>query len=205
MRIQLFQELKQAHRAEKKYKAWGTIACLVFLVYVSGLFSGCQTDQEIQLERAPEQSLESQSETESPLELVVYICGAVKNPGVYSLPQGARVDQAVNLAGGFTKKADPTGINLAKPVEDGMQVLIPKKGEALKETSKDSGGTEAKVNLNTASREELMEIPGIGEAKADAILAYREEKGAFGKTEDVMKVSGIKEGAYNKMKEYITV
>ena len=132
----------------------------------------------------------------------VYVCGAVEHPGVYLLPEGARLYQAVEAAGGFVQNADPEALNLAAPVRDGEQVRIRFLGEET-----DAGNTaqpsDGRISLNRATREELMRLPGIGEARADAILAYREKHGPFQNPEDIMMVPGIKNSAYEKLKDYI--
>ncbi len=148
----------------------------------------------------------------------VHVCGEVNVPGVYELAGGARMNEAVEMAGGFTRKAARDGMNLALPVTDGQQVYVPSKKEAKasRQAVTGAGGKAAdaevagdanggRVNLNTATKEELMTLTGVGEAKADAILMYREENGGFGKVEDVMKITGIKEGVFNQIKDDITV
>ncbi|MCH5268855.1 MAG: helix-hairpin-helix domain-containing protein [Lachnospiraceae bacterium] len=145
-------------------------------------------------------------------EMAVYICGAVKHPGVYRFSGDARVCDVVEAAGGLTKKADSSAVNQARHIQDGEQIQIPAKQEssAAKKSSEADTGLEAassggKLNINTAGKEELMTLPGIGEAKAAAIIAYREEHGLFQKPEDIMKISGIKNGVYQKICEKITV
>lgn len=152
--------------------------------------------------------------TESEL-AAVYVCGAVKVPGVYYLPANARAYQAVEAAGGFTEEARQEAVNLADYIQDGQQIYIPKTEEQGWEAfaSENTAASEAvlktedepKISVNRASKEELMQLPGIGEAKAEAIIAYREEHGAFASKEDIMLVSGIKEAAYLKLKDKITV
>lgn len=138
--------------------------------------------------------------------IYIHVCGEVKKPGVYKFTSNPRVIEAVKKAGGFTKKADRSAINLAEEVVDGTQLLIPNK-KAKKQTSQtDNGENESdKVNLNTATKEELMTLSGIGESKAAQILSYREENGAFEKIEDIMNISGIKEGVFGKIKNQIEV
>ena len=137
--------------------------------------------------------------------LYVHVCGQVKNPGVYQLEEGARIFDAVQLAGGLTEEAWEEAINLAKIVTDGEQIRIPDQTEAelflLEETQTESG----LINLNQATKEQLMTLTGIGEARAKDIIAYREEHGAFQTIEDIMKVEGIKEGMFSKMKDKICV
>ena len=150
----------------------------------------------------------------------VYVCGAVNEPGVYELPEGSRICDAISLAGGLTAEACVDVVNQAEPVTDGQMIRIPTKTEAeagltgLNESSADgaltstqvsAGADDGRVNLNTAGTAELMTLPGIGEAKAASIVAYRESHGAFGTVEEIMNVEGIKEGVYNRIKEYIKV
>lgn len=153
---------------------------------------------------------ESAEKTDKPDNKVyIHICGEVKKPGVYVFDGEPRVVEVVRRAGGFTKKADSTGINLAGSVSDGMQLIIEKKGskntnKKEKEDSEHAKGFE-KVNINQASKEELMTLSGIGESKASQIISYRESHGAFQKTEDIMNISGIKNGVFDKIKDFITV
>lgn len=167
---------------------------------------------------------------------IVHICGAVKEPGVYELPEGSRVMDAVNAGGGFLDEADPEACNLAQPVTDGCQIYIMTKEESreLEAAGKSAGiqraptaqenaaasvqpasedGAEGaqrtesggKVNLNTADAAALKTLPGIGDSRAAAIIAYRQEHGKFTCIEDIMKVSGIKQAAFEKIKDRITV
>lgn len=164
----------------------------------------------------------------------VHVCGEVVQPGVYELLEGQRVYEAVGLAGGFTEQAASGWLNLAEPVRDGMKVEVPSRAQAEKlaerlgiglgadgstglgNTGLGGSGTApgaaagadvlpAKVNINTATKEELMTLRGIGEARAEDIIRYRESHGGFQKIEDIMKVSGIKDAAFQKIKEDITV
>ena len=146
----------------------------------------------------------SRAESES---IFVYICGQVASPGVYELPEGSRIYQAIDLAGGLTKEADTRRINQAALMTDGQQIIIYAVGE---EASEAESGTETSnasglININTAGKEELMTLSGIGEAKASAIVAWRNENGPFSGTEDIMKVSGIGESLYGKIRDKITV
>ncbi len=138
----------------------------------------------------------------------VYICGEVKKPGVYTFDHDPRVVEVVDIAGGFSKKADKTSVNLAAQVSDGSQVVIPEKGKATEGsvTGTDTGqDTSGLVDINTAGAEELKQIPGIGDAKAAAIVSYRSEHGRFARIEDLMQITGIKEGIFNRIKDYIRV
>ncbi|MDO5519632.1 MAG: helix-hairpin-helix domain-containing protein [bacterium] len=156
-------------------------------------------------------------------DICVYVCGQVKKPGVYTVKPGARVNDVVKMAGGLTKDAYSEGVNLAKTVSDEEQLYIPSKKEAKSgnyptqtadktdsteksdtKMSQKSGNT-GKININTASKEELKSLPGIGDSKAESIISYRETNGSFATVEDLMKITGIKSGVFTKIKEYITV
>ena len=135
----------------------------------------------------------------------VHVCGAVRRPGLFFLPEGSRVDDAVRAAGGFREDADQEYLNLAAYVEDGEQLEVPTRAEseALRMLREEAQGS--LVNINTADVERLCTLPGIGESRASDIVSYREEFGAFQTPEDIKKVAGIKESLYNKIKDSITV
>ncbi len=153
--------------------------------------------------------------------VVVYVCGEVQSPGVYELLEGERVISAIEAAGGFSETAAVDFLNLARIIVDGEKIDVPSLAEARQgiistkdyENGASQGGSSADnnesdktlININTATKEELMELPGIGESRAASIIAYREENGAFGSIEEIMLVSGIKEGAFAKIKAYIKV
>ena len=143
--------------------------------------------------------------------MFVYVCGAVESPGVYELRADARVIEAISSAGGITEDAAPDAVNQARVIADGEQIYVPTVEEAASQQTGVGGttvtkGTESvKVNINTAGKEELMTLTGIGEAKADDILKYREEHGSFGSIEELMQINGIKEGVFNKIKDDITI
>jgi competence protein ComEA len=158
-------------------------------------------------------------ETVSEKKKIVYVCGCVKSPDVYELKPGARIIDAVSAAGGFADGAASDYLNLAEPVADGMKIYVPtvqeitegtvpyKTGDLQKtmfsaDGSADPSGRE-KVNINTASKEELMTLSGIGEVRAQGIIDYRNGNGKFLKPEDLMKVSGIKEGSFSKIRDRI--
>ena len=145
----------------------------------------------------------------------VYICGEVIKPGVYELSRDSRIYEAVDAAGGFTENAAREYVNLASKVSDGMQITIYNREEAAslpadsapvgENAGKSGTSGSGLVNLNTATKEELMTLKGIGESKAEDIIRYREKSGGFKKIEDIMKISGIKENGFQKIKDSITV
>ena len=162
----------------------------------------------------PKTGAESEAVPEETVQ--VYICGAVASPGVYTLPGGSRVVQAVEAAGGFLPDAEEKILNLARKIEDGEQITVWTREEAKEldgtetrqqnaagKTENDSGS--GKVNLNTAGKEDLMTLPGIGESRADAIIAYRESNGPFGTVEEIMNIEGIKEKMFEKIRGSIEV
>ena len=142
----------------------------------------------------------SESSSEEPeAVLTVYVSGAVVSPGVYFMKSGDRAYLAVEKAGGFLPEADRDAVNLALPLKDGEQLKIP-----LKSASKEAGEpADQKVNINTAGTESLMTLSGIGEAKARAIIAYRQRNGPFETPEEVKNVSGIGEALYQNIADFI--
>ena len=140
--------------------------------------------------------------------VTVHVAGAVRSPGVYRLRRGSRVDDAVRRAGGAARRADLSAVNLAAPLEDGRQVVVP----ALAPEPQVGGGSAsaapaatAKINLNTATAEQLDTLAGIGPATAAKILAHREQHGAFGSVEEVGDVPGIGERRLEALRELVTV
>lgn len=156
------------------------------------------------------------SVTPEPQEIFVDVCGAVNQPGVYEMDPDSRVFQAIEAAGGMTEEASGISVNQAQPLSDGQQVYVPTVQEAeegsfvsaVPETTGtgESMGTEdGIVNLNTADAETLKTLSGIGDSKAQAILAYREEHGGFSSIEEIMQVPGIKESTFSMIKDKIAV
>lgn len=152
-------------------------------------------------------SSDDSTKDDSNTDIYVHICGAVINPGVYQVPAGTRVYQALELAGGSSDDAYLSGINLADKLADGQKVYIPAEGENAEGIlSTDSGGVQSvMININTASEAELMTLPGIGQSRAKDIINYRVKNGLFESIDDIMKVSGIKEAAFEKIKDLIKV
>lgn len=140
--------------------------------------------------------------------IYVQVAGAVHKPGVYELSAGSRVFQAIELAGGTTAQAELKSFNQAALLSDGEMIWVMTVEEAAQPANmpgQGSSGEEGKINLNTATKEELMELPGIGAAKASSIIAFREENGSFTQIEDLMKIEGIKEGVFSKIEDYVIV
>lgn len=196
---------------------------------VASDLSGNVTDGET--EREGESATESESETETVTlqvddgsidtdsavikDIKVYVCGAVQRPDVYEISADSRIVDAVSAAGGFAIDAYPEAMNLAETVSDGSRIYVPTKEEVdalavvYSDTGIGSGDTTSdstgRVNINTATLEELTTLPGIGDTRARAIIDYREQNGAFGNIEDIMQVTGIKEKSFSKIKDSICV
>lgn len=138
--------------------------------------------------------------------IYVYVCGAVVNPGVVEVPEGSRAEDALLAAGGFREDAGREAVNLADWVTDGQMLYFPTAQEAEERTAETGGnGDGGLVNINTADAAQLCTLPGIGESRAADIIAYREKNGGFESCEDIMKVPGIKTGAYEKIRDKIRV
>ena len=139
--------------------------------------------------------------------IFVDIKGAVKNPGVYQMKVGDRVKDALEAAGGLTEEADSQKVNLAKRLEDQMVIVVPKVGEEAEEIpageTRNEATKEGKVNINTATVEELKTLKGVGEKKAEAIIEYRKKNGSFQTKEDLMKVRGIGKKLFESFQERI--
>ena len=155
-----------------------------------------------------EAAASASEETAASGEVVVRVAGAVSAPGVYTLPADSRVDDAVRAAGA-TADADLSQLNLAQKLADGQKITVPTAGEtpapADNAAPSDSSQSGALVNINTATQEELETLPSIGEVRAQAIIAYREEHGGFRTTDELMKVSGIGEKIFADISPHITV
>lgn len=207
--------------------------CIFILIAVCGVLYSCQrknNDSKVKIEQAGDQIIGEKSTVEDVVTdnitgdnignnscdntgsdtykmICVHITGYVVNPGVYNVNEGARVYEVVRLAGGFLPEADESYLNLASVVCDGQKIYVLSVEEA--KTAKpfvsdmDSETAKKLVNINTATKEELMQLSGIGESRALSIIAYREKNGEFSEITDIMKVAGIKEAAFDKIKDYI--
>ncbi len=182
------------------------IMALVVILFISLI--GCQKkdSEKLSLELTEtqcedESEKESKGSTEDLEYIYVYVCGAVNQEGVYELSRGSRVYEAVEMAGGFREDADTRNVNQAQVLEDEERIYVPVIGEDVQIDSEEDG----KININKASKEELMTLPGVGESRAESIIKHREGQGAFQSIEDIMQVSGIKEGLFEKIKDLITI
>lgn len=200
---------------KEKWESWSLSAkaaviggILLILVGVGGLFS--KKEESVEETTVVETTvLAEKTELSTTQETVIFVDvkGAVKNPGVYQMKVGDRVKDALEAAGGLTEEADSQKVNLAKRLEDQMVIVVPKVGEEAEEipagaTSKEEA-KEGKVNINTATVEELKTLKGVGEKKAEAIIEYRKKNGSFQTKEDLMKVRGIGKKLFESFQERI--
>lgn len=184
---------------------------LLFLLVILSELCGCsmspggevieQTEGETTQQVDP--FIESESKDESLI--WVHICGQVNSPGVYSFSEGSRVFDAVEAAGGFTEHADCDSVNLAMTLEDEGKIYIASKEERNESSDKAQSQSDGKINLNTATLDDLMTLPGIGEKRAESILKLREEKGSFQTVEELLDAEGIKEGIFDQIKDFVKV
>ncbi len=198
----------------------------IITIFFMCTFCACSKETQVMLEESETYLQESQfasvtetsvevSSSESGSTIFVHVCGQVNDPAVYEFENGARVVEAIEKAGGFMENAATDYLNLAKVLTDGEKIYVPDKEEALGlnpvnvDTAQgnvaDAKDTNTKVNINTASKEELLSLKGIGDSRAQDIINYRTENGKFAAIEDIMKVPGIKQGAFNKIKDNIRV
>ena len=189
-------------------------SCIIMMMITVVMFGGCQKEETVFHDISKEELEEKGvSGDEDGMEkdgiekegIFVHVCGEVVHPGVYELKAGSRVYEAVKAAGGMSENAAQNFLNQAEILEDGQQIYVPSE-EEISDTDSENGRTDdGKVNLNQASKEQLMTLPGVGEAKADAIIRYRSEKGDFRSIEEIMEIEGIKEGVFKKIEDWITV
>ena len=200
---------------KEKWESWSLSAkaaviggILLILVGVGGLFS--KKEESVEETTVVETTmLAEKTEVSTTKETVIFvdIKGAVKNPGVYQMKVGDRVKDALDAAGGLTAEADSQKVNLAKRLEDQMVIVVPKVGEEAEEIpageTRKEATKEGKVNINTATVEELKTLKGVGEKKAEAIIEYRKKNGSFQTKEDLMKVRGIGKKLFESFQERI--
>lgn len=182
----------------RKYK--GYIICIIIILMASlSIF--------IQSRQKNERGNSNNSNNSN--NIGVYVTGEIVNPGVYYLNEGARLYQLIDIAGGLSDTADINKLNLAQSLKDSDKIVIPKKENKSEEeisnnNERDLDLDNNKVNINVATKEELMELSGIGASTADKIIKYR-EKNAFTYIEDIMDVPGIGESKFNNIKDSISV
>ena len=201
---------------EMNWKVKGSVL-FVCLIIGMGLFWMSRQGEEVE-EVAPSLSettiLSQEVEDKTTVSTVIYVDvkGEVHHPGVYQMKAENRVKDLIEAAGGFTPSADDQKMNLAQLLEDQMVIVVPKKGEEVNSElaqapapHKKEVGKEGKVNINTATVEELKTLKGIGEKKAEAIIEYRKKNGSFKNKEELMKVRGIGKKLYESFQERVIV
>lgn len=194
-------------------KTAGTVTGCLVLLLLYGCTPQPQTPAVTLLEESAPQTVTDETAgdqtdaqtTDEPQTIAVYVCGAVASPGVYELPEGSRVYEALEQAGGLTKDAAQTAVNQAQRLTDGQMLAIPTVEEAAEQSAKQQSAQDGLVNINTADAQELKTLPGIGDAKAAGIIAYREAHGAFRSIEEIKNIEGIKDGVYAKLQDCIKV
>lgn len=206
---QLMDKLKSYTDYLKEHKKIARMAAIVFIMIVAVVFFGRNEEKDeipVQLHVENEEAgiTDSDSKAKRETEIYVDISGQVKKPGVYQVTDGTRLFEVIEMAGGLTADADKDGFNQAEVVSDGEKVIIPAKGENNDSLTGSGMTTSGLININTADSTTLQEIPGVGPATADKIIAYRSENGRFASKEDIKNVSGIGDKTYEKMKDKIT-
>ena len=200
---------------KEKWESWSQAVkgaviggVLLLLVGVGGLLPKKEEAVE-ESEAVVTTVMAEKTEESTTLEAVIFvdIKGEVKKPGVYQMKVGDRVKDAIDAAGGLTAEADSQKVNLAKRLEDQMVIVVPKVGEEAEEIpageTRNEATKEGKVNINTATVEELKTLKGVGEKKAEAIIEYRKKNGSFQTKEDLMKVRGIGKKLFESFQERI--
>ena len=204
-----------------------TVIFLFLILCMTAVNTGCQKKQETDfILENPKEHTDNEKQTEgnkdikegksdsekekSTENIFVYVCGAVQKPGVYELLPGQRICDAIAAAGGLSEQAAGDSLNQAEVLSDGQMLRVLTTEEAAAATVQPGQETaessrDGRVDINTADASALMSLPGIGQSKADAIVAYRNEHGAFKAPEELMNISGIKEGVYQKIKDSIKV
>ena len=177
------------------------IKSLLLILAVAICVVACQKEEKNTVDLTLQEDISISAAEEASDTIFVYVCGAVFTEGVYELSSGSRLYEAIELAGGFREDAAATEMNQAEVLVDAMKIYVPTIEEVLERQSSAGG----KVNINQASKEELMTLPGVGASKAESIIRYREENGRFQKIEDIMEISGIKEGLFEQIKDLIQV
>ena len=204
-----------------------TVIFLFLILCMTAVNTGCQKKQETDfILENPKEHTDNEKQTEgnkdikegksdsekekSTENIFVYVCGAVQKLGVYELLPGQRICDAIAAAGGLSEQAAGDSLNQAEVLSDGQMLRVLTTEEAAAATVQPGQETaessrDGRVDINTADASALMSLPGIGQSKADAIIAYRNEHGAFKAPEELMNISGIKEGVYQKIKDSIKV
>lgn len=216
--------LKSIFKIKKRWLCMWLVA-LLCLTGCSGIgrqnnADNVETLEEVEFSKKhadKEENPDVKEEEKATGEVCVYVCGQVRCPGVYRLDADSRICDAIKLAGGLSKNAASSFVNQAEKIEDAQKIYIPSKKEVSSVSQEKTGETAGsvatsaagsstgKININTAEKEALMTLPGIGESRACAIIQYRETNGKFDSIEQIKEVEGIKDGIYGKLKDQIEI
>ncbi len=199
--------MKNTSRSTKQYLVIGSMLGLVGISIGVWFFLFQKPKEDVWTDVSVPTEQTTQTTTSMPQQIIlVDIKGAVKKPGVYELPVNARLHELVNVAGGLTDDAEDRQVNMAIVLADQQLVYIPRKGETVEQTNlPPQVGNESKVNINTASAEELQTLTGIGEKKAQAIIDYRTQNGNFQSIDQLTEVDGFGEKTVEKLRDSITI
>ncbi|WP_394217869.1 helix-hairpin-helix domain-containing protein [Halobacillus trueperi] len=181
---------------------------IIMVLVVIGVlyFFNPSMDGETQMSKVEEVAIqETVEENASSSTVKVDVKGEVHNPGVYTMTEETRVDDAIKEAGGMTEWADPTSVNLAQRIQDEMVIFVASNQSSSTEAGEGGSLAGEKVSINRASASEMETLNGIGPSKAESIIKYREENGPFSSVEDLVNVPGIGEKTLENLKELITV
>lgn len=208
----MLQSLWQKYKKSMLFPGILVISGLCYFYFSNSDSSPPQEELIETIQPIEENNLIESAEEAAIQRVLVDIKGAVLYPGVYELQQDQRIQDAVQLAGGYTEDADTQLINHAQKVQDEMVIYIPIKGERLEEGTTsfitipaENNNKEQKININKADVAALSTLPGIGPSKAQSILTYREENGSFQTIDDLKNVSGIGDKTFEKLQDFITV
>jgi competence protein ComEA len=187
----------------------GVVALIVtVLVSMAGASGSTSTEPRVSITSTARARAGEPSPSPSTAQTFVHVLGAVARPGLYPLGPGSRVVDAVAAAGGFTADANQGGVNLARPVVDGEQLVVPAVGEPVPQTSAPAGAASApagKLDLNAATAEQLETLPRVGPALSARILQWRTENGRFTSVDDLLEVPGIGEKTLDGFRELVTI
>lgn len=195
----------------------GGVLAVIVIIFVGRGMMASSTKEKVMVTNAVNTTRVEETTTMMPQNCYVDIKGEVLHPGVYEFSCESRIQEVIKKAGGFTEEADETKINLAQKITDQMQIIVPnvhsKQEDGLTEGNSEKGSStntsvsnskQGTININTATLEELQTIKGIGKKKAEAILQYRKEHGAFRTKEDLLQVKGIGKKALEAIESQVT-
>lgn len=203
--------LKKIKAVINKYKV--IFICVVILTSIIVIYKYIKNDQDIinisNVYKEDSNGIQQKDNNkyENKTKIIVHIDGQVINKGVYTIESDSRLNDLIALAGGLTEQADVSKINLAKKLNDGEKIYIYATGEEIitQENNYEDEENNEKININTANKNQLKTLPGIGDSIAEKIISYREKKGKFESIEDIQKVNGIGSSKFNSIKDLISI